>query len=291
MTRSVFPSVPAARPQVPGPRTGVPGPRTGVPGPRTGVPAVRPDGPGPRTGVPGPRTGVPAVRPDGPAPRPTVPAVRRESPVPYGVPAFGPVRVRGGGGGRLRRLLRGQRRALAAGFALASAVIAASGLADGQGAAAVTDAGPPGPERKAERLVAAPVRIADAATVGLLRPGDRVDVIAAEEGDGAAEVVARGVRVAEIPGGVGPGWPARPGRAREPGTMEPGSAIEPGETPGSGGLPPGDREFSFPLHEGGQGMGEGALVVLSVERDTAAALAGAGASGRLAVAVADAVAG
>ncbi|MFG2431600.1 hypothetical protein [Streptomyces sp. NPDC048590] len=255
MTRSVFSSVPVARPE-----------------------------------VPGPRTGAPFVRPEVPRSRTAIPAVRRESPAPYGVPAFGPVRVRGGGGGRLRRLLRGQRRALAAGFALASAVIAASGLADGHGAAAVTDGGPPGPERRAERLVAAPVRIADAATVGLLRPGDRVDVIAAEEGDGAAEVVARGVRVAEIPGGTGPGWPARSGSTQEPGTQEPGTAFERGETPGSGELSPRDREFPFPVHEGGQGVGEGALVVLSVERDTAAALAGAGVSGRLAVAVSDAAA-
>ncbi|MFG2923581.1 hypothetical protein ACGFYA_18990 [Streptomyces sp. NPDC048305] len=228
---------------------------------------------------------MPVVRPEGPVPRPTVPAFRRESPAPYGVPAFGPVRVRGGGGGRLRQLLRGQRRALAAGFALASAVIAASGLADGQGAAAMTDGGPPGPERRTERLVAAPVRIADAATVGLLRPGDRVDVIAAEEGGGAAEVVARGARVAEIPGGTGPGWPARSGS-----TQEPGTAFERGGTPGSEGLSPGEQEFSFPVHEGGHGVGEGALVVLSVERDTAAALAGAGVSGRLAVAVSDAAA-
>ncbi|WP_432105693.1 hypothetical protein [Streptomyces sp. bgisy091] len=254
MTRSVFPSVPVARPEVPGPRTGVPG-----------------------------------VRPEVPRSRPAIPAVRRESPAPYGVPAFGPVRVRGGGGGRLRRLLRGQRRALAAGFALASAVIAASGLADGHGAAAVTGGTPPGPERRAERLVAAPVRIADAATVGLLRPGDRVDVIAAEEGDGATEVVARGVRVAGIPGGSRTGWPARPG-SQEPGAQGPGTAFERGETPGSGELSPRDREYSFPAHEGGQGVGEGALVVLSVDRDTAAALAGAGVSGRLAVAVSDAAA-
>lgn len=41
----------------------------------------------------------------------------------------------------------------------------------------------------------------------------------------------------------------------------------------------------FPEPDGGAGPEAGALVVLSVERETAAALAGAGVSGRLAVAV------
>ncbi|WP_031098515.1 RcpC/CpaB family pilus assembly protein, partial [Streptomyces sp. NRRL S-15] len=107
----------------------------------------------------------------------------------------------------------------------------------------------PAPERRAERLVSAPVRIADAATVGLLRPGDRVDVIAAIDGDAEARVVARDVRVAEVPHG------------------------------------PGGGDAALPEAGGGAGTGGGALVVLSVERDTAADLAGAGASGRLAVAV------
>jgi Flp pilus assembly protein CpaB len=50
-------------------------------------------------------------------------------------------------------------------------------------------------------MVAAPVRIADAATVRLLRPGDRVDVIAAQETatGGDARVVARGARVTKVP--------------------------------------------------------------------------------------------
>jgi Flp pilus assembly protein CpaB len=49
--------------------------------------------------------------------------------------------------------------------------------------------------------VSVPVRIADGATVRLLRPGDRVDVIAAEESAPAqdARVVARGARVAKVP--------------------------------------------------------------------------------------------
>ncbi|MEV8228754.1 RcpC/CpaB family pilus assembly protein [Streptomyces sp. NPDC079167] len=180
---------------------------------------------------------------------PSVPDTRPAPPAPCGVPSFGPLRVRGGGGRRLRRVLRGQRRALAAGFALASAVLAASGLGGERGAAAAGGDGPPGPDRRPVRLVSAPVRIADAATVRLLRPGDRVDVIAAADGEPRARVVARDVRVAEVPRGAG------------------------------------DVEAPFPAADGGTGVGHGALVVLSVERDTAAALAGAGASGRLAVAV------
>ncbi|OSP40078.1 hypothetical protein B7767_28245, partial [Streptomyces sp. 13-12-16] len=89
------------------------------------------------------------------------------------------------------------------------------------------------------------VRIADAATVRLLRPGDRVDVIAAEEtvSGGGARVVARGARVTEVP--------------------------EPADGTG-----------------GADGTGDGgALVVLSVPRSTAAGLAGASATARLAVTV------
>jgi hypothetical protein len=48
------------------------------------------------------------------------------------------------------------------------------------------------------------VRIADAATVRLLRPGDRVDVVAAD-GDSGARVVARHARVQQIPARDGPG--------------------------------------------------------------------------------------
>lgn len=56
-------------------------------------------------------------------------------------------------------------------------------------------------ERPVE-MVAAPVRIADGATVRLLRAGDRVDVVAAEQGavgPGDARVVARGARVTKVP--------------------------------------------------------------------------------------------
>lgn len=61
-----------------------------------------------------------------------------------------------------------------------------------------TPAPDPAPE-----LVTAPVRIADAATVRLLRPGDHVDVVAAGgQQPGTAsrpQVVAAGARVVEIP--------------------------------------------------------------------------------------------
>ncbi|MEU6126681.1 RcpC/CpaB family pilus assembly protein, partial [Streptomyces sp. NPDC047123] len=96
---------------------------------------------------------------------------------------------------------------------------------------------PPGPGAEQAR-VTAPVRIADAEAVRLLRPGDRIDVIAAggsPAGGAETRVVAAGARVSQVP--------------------------EPGDGP----------------------VESGALVVLSVPRDTAARLAGAGASARLAV--------
>lgn len=48
-------------------------------------------------------------------------------------------------------------------------------------------------------LVAAPVRIADAEAVGLVRAGDAVDVLAAAEGPDDATVVASAVRVLAVP--------------------------------------------------------------------------------------------
>jgi protein involved in polysaccharide export with SLBB domain len=116
------------------------------------------------------------------------------------------VRVRGGSY-RLGRLLRHRRRALAAGLAVTAAALVAAGPR------AATD--PLRAERTRKHpvtqpvrrhappvdMVTAPVRIADAATVRLLRPGDRVDVIAAGDPStgGDARVIARGVRVTELP--------------------------------------------------------------------------------------------
>ncbi|MGX1671525.1 RcpC/CpaB family pilus assembly protein [Streptomyces sp. NPDC055400] len=105
--------------------------------------------------------------------------------------------------------------------------------------------------RQSAVMVSAPVRIADAAAVRLLRPGDRVDVVAAGAGAGVGagdgqgsggqggRVVAAGARVSSVP-----------------------------ESPESAG---------DAVAEGG------ALIVLSVPRTTAARLAGAGATSRLAV--------
>ncbi|WP_363325567.1 hypothetical protein [uncultured Streptomyces sp.] len=152
---------------------------------------------------------------------------------------------------RLRRALRRQRRAVAAGLALSAATLAAPGFAADAGRPDTPTAREsPGP--RPVHLVSAPVRIADAATVRLLRPGDRVDVIDGGHRDGPARVLARDVRVARVP---------RP--------------LLPGQGFPAAGVP-------------GEGPGEGALVVLSVDRSAAAALVGAGTSGRLAVAVTDA---
>ncbi|MCX4676512.1 RcpC/CpaB family pilus assembly protein [Streptomyces sp. NBC_01433] len=171
------------------------------------------------------------------------------APAPFGVPPFPPLRVRGGGAYRLRRMVRGKRRAMAAGLAMTAAALAASGLGGEEGKVAPPGP-PPEPGRQSVRLVSAPVRITDAATVRLLRPGDRVDVIASEEAGGDARVVARDVRVTKVP------------RA----------AAEDADLLATGGGT-------------GTGPGDGALVMLSVRRETAVALAGASASGYLAVAV------
>ncbi|MFF5025808.1 RcpC/CpaB family pilus assembly protein [Streptomyces collinus] len=172
-----------------------------------------------------------------------------DAPATCEVPPFGPVRVRGGRY-RLQRLAHRRGRALAAGLAVTAAALVAAGPRTGAPpphsarAPGRPAAEPPGRHHRAEDMVTAPVRIADAATVRLLRPGDRVDVIAA--GDpatgGEARVLARGVRVREVP--------------------------ESGE--GAQGT-------------GGGSDGGGALVVLTVPRGSAARLVGASATARLAV--------
>ncbi|AWW39108.1 MULTISPECIES: hypothetical protein [Streptomyces] len=121
------------------------------------------------------------------------------------MPQFAPVRIRGG---RYLpgRLVRHRRRALAAWLAVTAAALVAAGPRapadaprDEQARGHPVADRPPGP--RAVQRVSAPVRIADAATVRLLRPGDRVDVVAAHETatGGRAEVLARGARVAEVP--------------------------------------------------------------------------------------------
>lgn len=154
----------------------------------------------------------PLCHPTRPLTRSPVPASFRlprplgtDAPATREVPLFDPVRVRGGRY-RLQRLVRHRRRAIAAGLAVTAAALVAAGPRSGaepHGAAR-----PPGhraaePVRRlpAVDLVSAPVRIADAATVRLLRPGDRVDVIAAQDPStgGGARVLARGVRVTQVP--------------------------------------------------------------------------------------------
>ncbi|MEV6192697.1 hypothetical protein AB0M19_09835 [Streptomyces sp. NPDC051920] len=127
------------------------------------------------------------------------------------VPQFAPLRVRGGRF-RPRPLARHRRRALAAGLAMTAAALVAAGPGDagrGRGhpastpsAAARASAPVRGPD--ATERVRAPVRIADGAAVSLLRPGDRVDVIAADGGE--VRVVAAGARVTGVPdtGTAGP---------------------------------------------------------------------------------------
>ncbi|WP_411075525.1 hypothetical protein [Streptomyces sp. cmx-4-7] len=162
-------------------------------------------------------------------------------PAPCAVPPFEPVRVRGARP-RLRGALRRGRRVPLVLLALMAAALAVAGAVSGGGPSpGDTKAATAAPARPAPAvpLVSAPVRIADTATVRLLRPGDRVDVIAAPHappgGGGEARVVASGARVAEVP-------------------------RTEGDHPDAG-----------------------ALVVLSVPRATAAVLAGAGVTSRLAV--------
>ncbi|WP_340385359.1 RcpC/CpaB family pilus assembly protein [Streptomyces sp. SS7] len=179
-------------------------------------------------------------------------------PPPCEVPQFAPVRVKGGWY-LLRRLVRNRQRAVALGLAVTAAALVAAGPGGGEPAPARghpdgdastrarSTAGEPVRRRpaSAEVKVTAPVRIADAATVRLLRPGDRVDVIAVPSNgptaaDTEARVVARGARVTKVPEPLDP------------------SAVS------------------------GDGDG-GALVALSVSRSTATRLAGASASSLLAV--------
>ncbi|WP_328481367.1 hypothetical protein OHS71_23780 [Streptomyces sp. NBC_00377] len=187
-----------------------------------------------------------------------------DAPATCEVPSFAPVRVRGG---RYAwgRLVRSRRRALALGLAVTAAALVAAGPRGGDPGrghpgGGVSDVDARGrsharvqrPARasghglRAGEKVTVPVRIADAATVRLLRPGDRVDVIAAEQtamgalggAGGDAHVVAHKALVTKVP--------------------------EPLDTTG------GTAE-------------DGALIVLSVPRPTAARLAGASATARLAV--------
>ncbi|MEU7568537.1 RcpC/CpaB family pilus assembly protein [Streptomyces fradiae] len=180
---------------------------------------------------------------------------------------------------------------MAAGLAMTAAALAASGLREpvpevgpearrAVGAVAVAG-GSPGaaekPARSASEVVSAPVRIADGATVRLLRPGDRVDVIAApdtpagssaEGGGPQARVVVSGARVAAVPRAESAGGAGRP-------------HLPEGEYPhlpeGEGDPPDGVDAVD------GAGWSGGALLVLAVPRAAAPGLVAASATSRLAV--------
>ncbi|WP_460107884.1 hypothetical protein [Streptomyces sp. YKOK-J1] len=154
----------------------------------------------------------PSSAPSSPRPPSPAPSAVRlprplgtDAPATCEVPPFAPVRVRGGRYG-LERLVRRRGQALAAGLVVtAAALVAAGPRTSGEPHRADRARGHPvsRPVRapRAADLVTAPVRIADAATVRLLRPGDRVDVIAAEDASagGAARVLVRGARVTRLP--------------------------------------------------------------------------------------------
>ncbi|MBA6438974.1 MULTISPECIES: RcpC/CpaB family pilus assembly protein [Streptomyces] len=217
-------------------------------------------------------------------PSPTL-ALPRSAPPARAVPRFDPVRTgrtgRTGGFG-LRRTVRRRRRAMAAGLALTAAALAAAAPSGREHTDAVSSRAPAptGEERRGgprPAMVSAPVRIADAAAVRLLHPGDRVDVLAtplpdaarARSSGAAARVVARGVRVAEVPG-------SRSARATD--SEADGGAPEANvEADASGGGAPDSGTLDGPADGGG------ALVVLTVPRADATALAGAAADSRLAV--------
>ncbi|MFF0964260.1 RcpC/CpaB family pilus assembly protein [Streptomyces sp. NPDC003703] len=221
-------------------------------------------------GDPGTGTGPFSPYPPGPRTPDPVPGV--DTPAPCEVPHFAPVRVRGGQYG-LRRLLRHRRRAVAAGLAVTAAALVTAGprlVADtprgaparGQPQGTAAGLSPNPVLRPAVRTMAVPVRIADAATVRLLRPGDRVDVFAVADpaAGGRTRVIARGARVRNVPQPVG---------------ADPGASAHIGSTT--------NTDEGRSALAGGPSGGEDALVTLAVPPSTAARLAGASASARLAV--------
>ncbi|MFE9005198.1 RcpC/CpaB family pilus assembly protein [Streptomyces sp. NPDC007875] len=226
-------------------------------------------------------------------PSPTL-ALPRSAPPARAVPRFDPVRTERSGGFRLRRAMRRRRRAMAAGLALTAAALAAA-APPGRGhthAESSRAPAPAGEERQGgprPAMVSAPVRIADAAAVGLLHPGDRVDVLATPLPDAAragssgatARVVARGVRVAEVPGSRS--GHASGGRSADGGAD--GGAPEAGAEADASGKGAGNDDAALDgggVLDGGMDGG-GALVVLTVPRADAGALAGAAAGSRLTV--------
>ena len=168
------------------------------------------------------------------------------TPPPCRVQVFGPIRAGGYGRRRIRRALRTRRRAMAAGLAVTAAALGAAAAPHADARVVRTAHRAAAAPVASQDVVRAPVRIADAAAVRLLRPGDRVDVLA------GARVVARSVPVVGVPESV--------------------TADEPTEGPTA------DR-----LMADGGPTGGGALIVLAVPRPTAAALNEAAADSPLGV--------
>jgi hypothetical protein len=192
-------------------------------------------------------------------PRFPIPVSGSAAPEPCGVPSFDPLRVRGSRD-RLRRALLRRRRAVAAALAVTAATLAATGAGDAAGAsdadarvraAASTVGGAAPPGRDPAVMVSAPVRIADASAVRLLRRGDRVDVIASSASSASSTTLP--------------------------------SHADAGEGQDARIVAPGARVVSIP-RESQSASDAGALIVLSVPRATATALAGASATSQLAVA-------
>ncbi|MFE2187264.1 RcpC/CpaB family pilus assembly protein [Streptomyces sp. NPDC059455] len=219
-------------------------------------------------------------------PSPTL-ALPRSAPPARAVPRFDPVRTGRTGGFGLRRTVRRRRRTMAAGLALAAAALAAA-APSGRGHTDAVSSRAPAPAGEERRggprpaMVSAPVRIADAAAVRLLHPGDRVDVLATPLPDAArtrpsgatARVVARGVRVAEVPGSRS---------ARTTDGRADGGAPEADPDADADADASGDGALDGGGALDGAAIGGGALVVLTVPRADANALAGAAADSRLAV--------
>ncbi len=165
------------------------------------------------------------------------------------VPDFPPIRAGGRGVGAVLSAVIRRRRVVVPVLMATAAALAVSAAHSGP-PPRVAAATPRAPsvavalhKPPAPSLVRAPVRIADAAVVALLRPGTRVDVMA------GARVVAADVKVVDVP-------VSRSGRE------------------------PSDSGAALVEVAGGPG---GALVVLAVPRRTAAALSGAAATSPLGV--------
>lgn len=130
-------------------------------------------------------------------------------------------------------------------------------------------------------LVAVPVRMADAGSARLLRPGDRIDVLTAPsrwdeaplDGDGSGDGNGNGNDDVGAAGATAPPGFRSATRARQLVSAVPVIAI-----PGAGGASGAGGSFGDGASADGAG-GDGALVVVAARRDQAAALATSPAGG------------